>query len=298
MFVSFPFASFPFVVLCLSVRSLRLQNEALESRLCPLHGALAPASLQSAISVKTLNKADRWAEQLEKQRSRYAPHAALWLGETAMVSCGGAVGVTNTFASSLWFLDELARRAVQGHAGVFRQVFVGGDYALINETDLQPRPDYWGALLFALVMRGDSIEPLRTIVVDSNATQRDLLRVYAFHSRLRDVILVLNLDPRSTVGVRGLSYNASNGTVAACTAGVAHRDEFAMRGVPPMPGGSPLSARSVQLNGHALHMEEGTDMVPDILSLRHRTKPGKLDAVNEIVVSSLSYSMAVCYRAV
>lgn len=51
------------------------------------------------------------------------------------------------------YVDELGRRAQQGHTAVFRQTLAGGEYALIDGTTLQPRPSYWAALLFARLLQ-------------------------------------------------------------------------------------------------------------------------------------------------
>jgi hypothetical protein len=84
----------------------------------------------------------------------HAHGASFRLDEMNSVSCGGAVGVSNTFASSLWALDamfELAHAGVDGVNVHTRQVpnqlftFTepGGRWHAVVE------PDYYGLLAFA-----------------------------------------------------------------------------------------------------------------------------------------------------
>jgi len=88
-------------------------------------------------------------------RAAHAHGVSVRLDETNTVSCGGQAGVSNTFASALWSLDELFELARVGFDGVN----VHTDQSTINQLFTFQRvngvwegrvaPDYYGLLAFA-----------------------------------------------------------------------------------------------------------------------------------------------------
>jgi heparanase 1 len=95
-----------------------------------------------------LDAVDDWASVVEGLRDASAPDAEVWLGETGHALCGGEPGISNTFASSFWWLDELGRIARRGQPIVIRQALSGGAYKLIEDSDLIPTPDYYASVLW------------------------------------------------------------------------------------------------------------------------------------------------------
>ncbi|HLT35830.1 MAG TPA: hypothetical protein VK034_06080, partial [Enhygromyxa sp.] len=91
---------------------------------------------------------DGWAAEVEGLRDLDAPQAAVWLGETGHAQCGGEPGVSNTFASSFWWLDQLGRVAARGQPLVVRQALSGGAYNLVEDLELAPAPDYYASVLW------------------------------------------------------------------------------------------------------------------------------------------------------
>ena len=86
-----------------------------------------------------------------------APHAQLWVGETAAAWHSGEAGIADAFESGFWFIDQLGTLASMGHKAMCRQCFVGGNYTMIGVNDgFIPRPDYWTGLLFKRLM-GDIV---------------------------------------------------------------------------------------------------------------------------------------------
>jgi hypothetical protein len=75
--------------------------------------------------------------------------------EINSVTCGGAPGVSDTFASALWALDTLFELARAGVDGVNVQTSPGGSYQIFTFQQLQGswqavvRPEYYGLLMFA-----------------------------------------------------------------------------------------------------------------------------------------------------
>ncbi|KAJ3196371.1 hypothetical protein HK101_009184 [Irineochytrium annulatum] len=157
------------------------------------------------------------------------PRAAgvpLLLGETNSVSCGGALGVSNTFASTLWSLDHLATSAwsgIQGarfHAGVYATstpfdaatgTFVSQSYAAFVLSNLAPnlvdvRPLYYGMLAFTRAVgwvgrSGVTVDNGALSAADDQADGN--VRYFAFSSKAcgRGSVLIINKNEASSAKV-------------------------------------------------------------------------------------------------
>ena len=115
---------------------------------------------------------DGWAAEVEGLRDADAPQADVWLGETGHAQCGGEPGISNTFASSFWWLDQLGRVATRGQPIVMRQALSGGAYNLVEDSQLAPAPDYYASVLWKRHM-GATV--LATTIEDGPST----IRAYA-----------------------------------------------------------------------------------------------------------------------
>jgi heparanase 1 len=121
-----------------------------QSRRCPV--ATRRAEPGRLLSPAELDEGERWAAELRQLRDRFAPRARLWLGETGHAQCGGEPGLSDRYASGLWWLDQLGQAARGGHDVVVRQTLVGSDYGLLDGRTLRPRPDYYNSLLWRKFM--------------------------------------------------------------------------------------------------------------------------------------------------
>lgn len=101
---------------------------------------------------RNLDEFNHWADYVSGLRDRHAEQAEVWLGETGGAQCGGEPGITDRFASSLWWLDQLGNAARHGQKVVVRQTLTGSHYGLLDEDTLDPRPDYWSSLLWKRLM--------------------------------------------------------------------------------------------------------------------------------------------------
>jgi len=122
-----------------------------QSRRCPL--ATRRAGPETLLHPGFLDETERHARELEGLVQKYAPQAELWLGETGNAQCGGEPGVSDRFASSLWYLDQLGALGRRGQP-MIRQTLVGSHYGLLDPDTLEPRPDYWAALLARRLVSG------------------------------------------------------------------------------------------------------------------------------------------------
>ncbi|XP_027183359.1 heparanase-like protein 3 [Coffea eugenioides] len=121
-----------------------------------------------------------------------------WVGEAGGAYNSGRNLVTNTFAFSFWYLDQLGMASSYDTKTYCRQTLVGGNYGLLNTTTFVPNPDYYSALLWHRLMGRN--------VLATNLTAIKNLRAYAHCSKLSHgiTVLLINLDAYATVQV-GLS---------------------------------------------------------------------------------------------
>ncbi len=139
-----------------------------QSERCPV--ASRPAGVDVMLDPAALDEVDTWAADVEKDRDASAPGKPVWLGETGNAQCGGEPGVSDRFAGTFWWVDQLGRLARRGQPVVVRQTLSGSDYGLLDDTTLTPRPDYWASVLWKRLMG--------TVVLDASADAA-LVRAYA-----------------------------------------------------------------------------------------------------------------------
>ena len=149
------------------------------------HGNAKP---EAALSQDWLSGTDHALASNKALRDRFAPGKPIWLTETADAACGGnpwAVSFLDTFR----YLDQLGRLARAGVQIVMHNTLAASDYGLLDENTLQPRPNYWGALLWRRLMG--------TTVLDAGVPLHTGLDVYAHCQRAVPgsvSLLVINTD--------------------------------------------------------------------------------------------------------
>ncbi len=156
------------------------QRCAVQTRPTSTHGLLEPTALNTGVD---------FARHQERLRRRYAIQAPHWLGETGHAQCGGSPEISDRWASSLWWLDQLGALAKVGVSLQVRQALVGSDYGLLAEQSFEPRPDFWSSVLWKQLMGPEVLHsPL-----PSGATPR--LRHYVHcHPRQGISLLGINLQ--------------------------------------------------------------------------------------------------------
>ncbi|HWC99042.1 MAG TPA: hypothetical protein VG456_19915 [Candidatus Sulfopaludibacter sp.] len=120
---------------------------------------------------------DEWLSGTERDeafyaalRDRFEPGKPMWLTETGETGCGGNPWAS-TFIDSFRYLEQLGRLAKKGVQVVAHNTLAASDYGLLDEDTLEPRPDYWSALLWHKLMG-------RT-VLDSGVPASSKMQVYA-----------------------------------------------------------------------------------------------------------------------
>ncbi len=104
-------------------------------------------SAAEALSPEWLARTGADHDYYAELRDRYDPGKPIWLTETAQAACGGDVWAS-TFRDTFRFLDQLGRLARANVQLVAHNTLASGDYALIDREQMQPRPNFWAAVLW------------------------------------------------------------------------------------------------------------------------------------------------------
>jgi hypothetical protein len=145
-------------------------------------------SADQALSEDWLGRTDQTLAYYRAVRDKTMPGKPFWVTETADAACGGNPWA-GTFLDTFRYLDQLGRLARQDVSVVIHNTLDASDYGLLDEKTFEPKPNYWGALLWRRLMG--------TVVLDAGIEDGPGLHVYA-HC-LRNVpggvaILALNTD--------------------------------------------------------------------------------------------------------
>lgn len=166
-------------------------------------------------------------------RDKYMPGADLWVTESADAACGGTTWAP-TFTEVIRFVDELCRFNLEDRGILFHNTLCSSAYGLLEAETHNPRPQYWGGLLFNKLagnMVFDTAEPIREGVhlyaFDRKDGKEGICYVYINNSKTESVEL----------------------NVPACTLYTLHADK--------------LRSREIKLNGRVLTMPDANTM-PDL----------------------------------
>jgi hypothetical protein len=184
-----------------------------------------------ALSEDWLSRTDRALTFYRALRDRFEPGKPLWLTETADAACGGNAWDA-TFLDTFRYLDQLGRLAKAGVQVVMHNTLAASDYGLLDEGTFDPRPNYWGALLWRRLMG--------KTVLDPGPSVQSGLHIYA------------HCNPATPGGVSILVINTSRDASQALTLPAASK-RYTLHA-------SPLQSRAVQLNGKTLALGAGDEL--------------------------------------
>jgi heparanase len=157
-------------------------------RCARMMGGSALPTPDAALSDDWLSKTNHDEAFYAALRDRFVPGKPLWLTETGETACGGNPWASD-FVDSFRYLNQLGTLAKRGVKVVMHNTLAASDYALLDETSLRPRPNYWSALLWRRLM-GSS-------VLEAGASSTPGLYLYAHCLRGQRggvVLLVINAD--------------------------------------------------------------------------------------------------------
>jgi heparanase 1 len=125
---------------------------------------------EAALSEDWLGRTDETLAFYRKLRDEFEPGRPFWVTETADAACGGNPWA-NTFLDSFRYLDQLGRLAKQDVTVVAHNTLRASDYGLLDDTTLEPKPNYWAGLLWRRLMG--------PTVLESGVPIREGLHLYA-----------------------------------------------------------------------------------------------------------------------
>ena len=148
---------------------------------------------EAALSEEWLSRTNRDEAFYAGLRDRFAPGKPLWLTETGETACGGDPMAAD-FIDSFRYLNQLGTLARHGVRVVMQNTLDASDYALIDESTLEPHANYWSALLWRKLMGKVVLDPGPSTVPG----------LYLYAHCLRDqpggvAILAINADRQNTV---------------------------------------------------------------------------------------------------
>ncbi|MGZ5875312.1 MAG: hypothetical protein ACXWKP_24765 [Bradyrhizobium sp.] len=146
------------------------------------------SSPEEALSEQWFSWTDQTFAFYRSLRDKFESGKPIWLTETAGAACGGNRWDA-TFLDTFRYLDQLGRLAKAGVRVVMHNTLAASDYGLLDEKTLAPRPSYWGALLWRLLMG--------SVVLDPGVPAQAGLHVYAHCQRGMPggvSLLILNVD--------------------------------------------------------------------------------------------------------
>lgn len=170
------------------------------SKRCAQLGAKALTTPEAALSKDWLFRTAHDEEFYAKLRDQYAPGKPLWLTETGETACGGNPWASD-FLDSFRYLNQLGVLAKRGVQVVMHNTLDASDYALIDESSLMPRPNYWSALLWRKLMG--------TTVLDAGAAGSEepgTPNLYVYAHCLRGhpggvAMLAINADKKASMEI-------------------------------------------------------------------------------------------------
>jgi len=143
-------------------------------------------------------------------RDRFEPGTPIWITETADTACGGNPWAS-TFRDTFRYVVEHAELARAGVKVVMHNTLAASDYGLLDQKTFQPRPNYWGALLWRTLMG--------TTVMDPQLPKTENVYTYAHCMREHPggvVLLVVNADQERPYHIE-LPLAAERYTLSATT---------------------------------------------------------------------------------
>ncbi|WP_348261164.1 hypothetical protein P8935_15305 [Telmatobacter sp. DSM 110680] len=127
-------------------------------------------SIDDVLSADWLDRTNTVETFYANVRDKYLPGKPMWLNETGEAACGGDP-FAGQFADTFRFLNQLGTLAQKGVKVVMQNTLAASDYSLITTDTLQPKPNYWAAVLWKQTMG--------TTVLDPHAPSGSPLRIYA-----------------------------------------------------------------------------------------------------------------------
>lgn len=213
---------------------------------CASTGPRTQTTPEAALTEQWLGRTDLTLAYYRSVRDQFEPGKPFWNTETGETACGGNPWA-NTFLDTFRYLDQLGRLAKQEVRVVAHNTLAASDYSLLDEKTFEPKPSYWGALLWRRLMGAT--------VLESGVPIREGLHAYAHCLR------------GTPGGVALLAINNSR-TQPTSVAVPVEAERYTL-------AAQQLDTRNVQLNGQELRLGSN-DELPDLPGRRVPIGPVEL----------------------
>ncbi|XP_078269485.1 inactive heparanase-2 [Rhinoraja longicauda] len=230
---------------------------------------------------------DTLSDQIAKvQRivNSHAPGKKVWLAGVGPSWAGGTSNLSDTFAAGFLWLNTLGMSAKQGMDVVFRNSFFDHGYNHLVDQNFNPLPDYWLSLLYKRLV-GNKVLMIQVAGLQRRPRPgrviRDKLRIYAHCTQSRNYNYL-----RGSITIYIINLHRSRKKIKLAGA---LRDKTVHQYLFQPHGGQGLLAKSVQLNGRPLVMEDD-ETFPEL-------KPRTLRAGRMVVIPPLSIGFYVVKNA-
>ncbi len=185
------------------------------SKRCAMLGAASQTTPEAALTADWLFRTDRDEAFYAALRDRFTPGKPLWLTETGEAACGGNPWASS-FLDTFRYLNQLGSLATRGVQVVMHNTLDASDYALIDESTLTPRPNYWAAVLWRRLMG--------TKVLDTGTPRDAGLYLYAHCLRNKPggvALLAINADKANShdldLPVKSTRYSLTSSDLLSST---------------------------------------------------------------------------------
>jgi len=221
-------------------------------------------TVEKALTPEWLDSTDKSEQYYAQLRNTYMPAKAMWLNETAEAACGGDA-LAAQFVDTFRFVNQLGTLAQKGVKVVMHNTLAASDYGLLDESTLEPRPDYWAGVLWKQMMWTTVLKP---------ETQSDpSVRVYA--QCMRGVsggvaLVAMNTDAKAKHSI-AISTPSERYTLTS----------------------DALTSNAISLNGAVLHANANGSL-PKLAGQHAEAGTIELDPVSIVFLSVPSANNEVC----
>jgi len=139
---------------------------AAASQRCTALGETAQTTAAAALSQEWLSRPEKIAEYYSRLRNRFESGKQLWITETADAACGGNPWAS-TSLDTFRYLIEHASLARAGVKVIMHNTLAAGDYGLLDQNTLEPRPNYWATVLWHRFMGTTVLDPHVSVVANT-----------------------------------------------------------------------------------------------------------------------------------
>jgi hypothetical protein len=220
--------------------------------------------VEKALTAEWLDSTGITEQYYAGLRDKYLPAKPLWLNETAEAACGGD-RLAAQFVDTFRFVNQLGTLAQKGVKVVMHNTLAASDYGLLDETTMEPRPDYWAGVLWKRLMG--------TTVLNPEAPGDPSVRVYA--QCMRGVpggvaIAAMNTDAKAKHSI-GIATPAERYTLTS----------------------DALTSNAVSLNGTVLHANPDGSL-PEMKGQHVDAGSIEMDPVSVVFLAVPSAKNAAC----